>query len=259
MSFIVIPFVALLASILTFFSGFGLGTILLPVFSIYYHSSIAIAMTAIVHFLNNLFKITLVFKNINWKVVVKFGIPSLISAVFGALILKNLMFDNYLILNYQLFSSNFKITLFNSVIGTLIIGFSLFEVIPKLSNYHFKNNQLFLGALISGFFGGLSGHQGALRSAFLIKLNLPKENFIATGTAIACIVDISRLAIYAFTLNVSLINAHLNIISLSVLSAFIGAFIGSKLLKKTTYASIKWMVTSFMIIIGLLMILGIIN
>ena len=33
----------------------------------------------------------------------------------------------------------------------------------------------------SGFFGGLSGMQGALRSAFLARAGLSKEAFVASG------------------------------------------------------------------------------
>lgn len=46
----------------------------------------------------------------------------------------------------------------------------------------FPPHWLPLGGLLSGFFGGLSGNQGALRSAFLLKAGLSKEAFIATGT-----------------------------------------------------------------------------
>jgi uncharacterized membrane protein YfcA len=45
--FIIIPAVALLASLLAFFSGFGLGTILLPAFTIFFPVNIAVALTAI--------------------------------------------------------------------------------------------------------------------------------------------------------------------------------------------------------------------
>ena len=39
----------------------------------------------------------------------------------------------------------------------------------------------------------------------------------------------------------------------------IGAFIGNKLLKKTTISFLKWTVTLFMLAIGILMIFGILN
>jgi hypothetical protein len=53
-----------------------------------------------------------------------------------------------------------------------------------------------LGWLLSGFVGGLSGHQGALRSAFLIKADLREEIFIRTGTVSAVIADIIRLGVH---------------------------------------------------------------
>jgi uncharacterized membrane protein YfcA len=90
MSFFLIPLTALIASVLTFFSGFGLGTILLPVFAIYYPMPIAVLLTAIVHFSNNMFKIGLVYKNINWKLVLRFGLPSMVAALIGAYVLKHL-------------------------------------------------------------------------------------------------------------------------------------------------------------------------
>lgn len=259
MSFFIIPITALLASILTFFSGFGLGTILLPVFAIYYPAPIAVLLTAIVHFSNNIFKIGLVYKNINWNLVLKFGLPSMLAALLGAYFLKNL-FNNPIILNvYEIGVYSFSITLFNLIIGLLIIVFSLFEVVPVLKNLSFKSNKLIAGGLVSGFFGGLSGHQGALRSAFLVRLNLQKEIFVATGTAIACLVDVARMSVYAFTLDFTNALTHSSILIISVAFAIVGAFIGNKLLMKTTIGFLKWVVTLFMMIIGILIILGILS
>ena len=52
---IVIIIAAFVGSILTFFSGFGLGTILVAVFTVFFAPELAIAMTAIVHLFNNVF------------------------------------------------------------------------------------------------------------------------------------------------------------------------------------------------------------
>lgn len=52
-----------------------------------------------------------------------------------------------------------------------------------------------LGRLVSGFFGGLSGNQGAFRASFLLGVGLTKESFIATGVVPACLVDASRPAV----------------------------------------------------------------
>ncbi|WP_324712199.1 hypothetical protein [Flavobacterium columnare] len=57
MDYIIICIVAFIGAGLTLFSGFGLGTLLLPVFGLFFPIEIAITLTALVHFLNNVFKL----------------------------------------------------------------------------------------------------------------------------------------------------------------------------------------------------------
>ncbi len=83
MEYFIIGGVSLLTAILTFFSGFGVGTILTPIFVIFFPIDIAIAMTAIVHFSNNVFKFGLTYKNIDKKVLLKFGVPAIPFAILG--------------------------------------------------------------------------------------------------------------------------------------------------------------------------------
>ena len=118
--------------------------------------------------------------------------------------------------------------------------------------------HLFIGGIISGFFGGLTGHQGALRTMFLIRSGLTKEGFIATGIAIACIVDISRLSIYVGKIQKINIQENIGIISVATLCAFIGAYFGKMLLKKITINTIQYVVSVLIVIISVLLILGII-
>ena len=84
MEILLVCLAAFFASLLTFFSGFGLGTILMPVFALFFPLEMAIALTGVVHLLNNLFKMYLMGKESNWKIVIKFGIPAVISALIGA-------------------------------------------------------------------------------------------------------------------------------------------------------------------------------
>jgi uncharacterized membrane protein YfcA len=120
----------------------------------------------------------------------------------------------------------------------LIASFTFFELIPSLRNLEFDKKYLPLGGAVSGFFGGLSGHQGALRSAFLARTGLSKEQFIGTGTAIACFIDVARIGIYSknFATHTLIQNAPLFFIT--TLAAFLGAYIGSKILKKITMKKI---------------------
>ena len=132
------------------------------------------------------------------------------------------------------------------------------ESIPRLQKLKFGNNHLMLGGILSGFFGGLSGNQGALRSAFLIKARLTKEAFIATGIVIACIVDLSRLGVYFSRFSASGLEENLTLVSAATVSAFAGAFIGSKLLKKVTHELVQIIVTIMLIGISIALGLGLI-
>lgn len=257
MEYIVICLVAFIGSGLTLFSGFGLGTLLVPVFALFFPIDIAIVLTAIVHFLNNLFKLFLVGKNADKSIIIKFGIPSILAAFIGAYTL-NYLSDLNTVYSYQLLEKTVVIMPIKLVIGLLLIFFALFDIIPRLSNLQFDKKYLPLGGILSGFFGGLSGNQGALRSAFLIRSNLSKEAFIGTGVVIACLIDISRLSIYSKQILNSNTSIHLSILISATLSAFLGAFIGNKLIKKITIKILQQLVATMLIIFALLLIAGII-
>jgi uncharacterized protein len=56
---VLICLTAFLAAGVTLFSGFGLGTLLMPVFVLFIPIETAIALTAVVHLFNNLLKLIL--------------------------------------------------------------------------------------------------------------------------------------------------------------------------------------------------------
>jgi hypothetical protein len=241
---------------LTLFSGFGLGTLLTPVFAIFFPVELAIAMTAVVHFLNNVFKFFLLGKHANKAVVLRFGIPSLIAAFLGAWLLTKIS-DMEPLYSYTINEKMFHITPVKLTIGILLIFFSLAEVLPVFSKLSFKNEHLILGGLLSGFFGGLSGNQGALRSAFLVKANLSKEQFIATGILIACIVDVSRLIVYNKLDSLQTGEVNYLLIGASVLCAFAGAYLGNTFLKKVTIGFVQRLVTVMLLVFAVLLGAGI--
>jgi uncharacterized membrane protein YfcA len=50
--------------------------------------------------------------------------------------------------------------------------------------------------LLSGLFGGLVGNQGGLRAAGLLAFDLPPRAYLATGTAVALLIDAARTPVY---------------------------------------------------------------
>ena len=257
MEYFIIGITALLASALTLFSGFGLGTILLPAFIFFFPVDTAIAMTAIVHLLNNIYKFFLVGRYVNKEVVLKFGIVAFIAAFLGAWLL--LQFSGMSsIYNYTLNGKSFAIHPVNLVIGILIMLFAVLDFMPSFTKMALQPKWLPLGGLLSGFFGGLSGHQGAFRTAFLIKCGLSKESFIATGITIAMIIDVSRLFMYSSRFSLEISAANTSILITAIVAAFTGAFIGTRLMKKITMKSVHLLVGILLSLIGLGLISGLI-
>ena len=257
MEYIIICLVALIGSGLTLFSGFGLGTLLVPVFAIFFPIEIAIALTAIVHFLTNIFKLTLLGRNANKSVILRFGIPAMLSAFLGAYVL-TLLTGMQPVFHYSISNKIFYVMPVKLTIAILLSVFALFDILPQLTKLQFDKKYLPLGGLLSGFFGGLSGNQGALRTAFLIRANLTKEAFIATGVVIAVLIDISRLTVYTKQILKIGDNFNYPLIIAATLSAFTGAFIGNRLLKKITINTIQYIVAAMLFIFALLLGLGII-
>ena len=259
LDYIIISIVAIIVSALALFSGFGLGTVLMPAFALFFPLPVAIAATALVHLANNIFKAILVGRKADWHVVIRFALPGAAAAILGAWILT--MISNIpTLLTYTIGANKYEIDIVKLVIGLLIIIFALFDLLPGMQKLSFERKYLPLGGILSGFFGGLSGNQGVLRSAFLIKSGLDKDTFIGTGTVSAVIVDIARLLVYGisfYTLKFATIPGDTyGLIVAAIIAAFVGSFFGAKLVKKVTLRSIQVIVGMMLFLVGIGMVSG---
>ena len=253
MHYLVICLAAFLASGLTLFSGFGLGTLLLPVMVLFFPVDLAIAFTAVVHALNNGFKCWLLGRHADRAVVLKFGLPAILAALLGARVLLYLS-DLQPLLHYQVLGWEAYIMPVKLVVAVLMVVFALLELAPRRAPLALTPRYLPLGGVVSGFFGGLSGHQGALRSAFLLKAGLTKESFIATGVVISVLVDIPRIIMYGVSLPELHLSDHRLLIAAAVLAAFGGAWLGNRLLTKVTLRLVQLLVA--LMLLGIAAALG---
>ncbi|MEE4245419.1 MAG: sulfite exporter TauE/SafE family protein [Kangiellaceae bacterium] len=258
---------SLAIAFLTMFSGFGLGSLLMPVFAMFFPITIAVASTAVVHALNNLFKIILLFSHIDSRVIVRFGVPAIIASLVGASLLLMLAQVNAEIV-WSMLGEEFSTSLIKLVLGLLILSFAIFDLLNIKNTINFRDRWLPIGGILSGFFGGLSGHQGAFRSMFLIHVDLSPKQYIATQSGIALLVDISRIAIYFYgywlaenTREQQLEDAFAidwQLISFATLFAFVGTFVAKRMLEKTKIKTVQWVAGIFLIFIGCNLISGLI-
>lgn len=258
LEYLLVIAVALSGAFLSFFSGFGLGTLLLPAFLVFFPAEVAIAATAVVHMLNNVFKLWLVGRHADKKIILGFGTLSLVGSVVGAYLLGKVIHNGELF-TYHLGERLMEVNTIQFVIGVLIFVFSLLEIAPWFKSIQLSRNILPLGGLISGFFGGLSGHQGALRSAFLMKAGLSKEAMMGTRVVCACLVDLSRITVYATAIGSGWSQMNPYLITAATLAAFTGAWFGNKWMKKTELPAINKVITISLMLFAVAMASGLLK
>ncbi|MBF0664882.1 MAG: sulfite exporter TauE/SafE family protein [Brevundimonas sp.] len=261
MDFLIIGVVAFLASGLTLYSGFGLGSVLLPAFALFFPAPVAVAATGVVHLLNGLFKGALLWRQADWIVVLRFGLPAVPAAVAGAWLLTGFGAGD------QLFSWSVGGRVFGPapaalVVGAVMVALGLLELQPWFQRLAAPPSAAPVGGLATGFLGGLTGQQGALRSMFLLRFGLDPARFIATGVMIAVLIDLSRLPVYALMAGsaAGALDARQGwLVGWAVLCAFAGAWSAVRWLKKVTIGLVREVVAAVMLAIGAALVAGLIG
>ena len=215
--------IGFLSEIIGTMAGFGSSTIFLPFASYFVDFKTALVLVAIFHLFGNISRITFFRHGLNKKVLLFFGVPSFVLSLVGAVLVGDL-----------------PQTILKLILGIFLISISvLFLVKPKLT-FPTNKRYLFLGGGISGFIVGLIGTGGALRAAFLTGLKIDKEKYIATAAVIALGTDATRIPTY---LNSGfLTEQYYYFIPVLFAIAFVGSFIGRKLVNRIEQGKFKKMV-----------------
>ncbi|HPQ81197.1 MAG TPA: TSUP family transporter [bacterium] len=262
MEYLIVAVASFAVSALTLYSGFGLGTLLMPVFALFFPVDAAVAATAVVHGANSLFKVAVVGREADRSLIIRFGIPAIFAAFAGAAAL-GLMANLGSIASYRIGSHAALVTPLKLVMGLLMVAFAAFELAPPLRKLEFSRKYLVLGGILSGFFGGLSGHQGALRSAFLAKVGISTGAFVGTNAAIGFMVDLARIATYSFLflgggIGASLEGSAWPLVVTGIGCAFAGVLSGRRFLHRVTMESVQLLTGVMLAAIAIALAAGII-
>ncbi len=170
---------AFFSEIIGTIGGFGSSVYFVPLAGMFFSTKVVLGITALFHVFSNLSKIYLFRDHINRQLLGRFGVPSILGVIVGAI------GSAYIV----------------SGIGTLILGIflisfsGLFLQWPKLSISPTRNNAL-IGGSASGFLAGLLGTGGAVRGAAMASYNLEKNMFVGTSAAVDLGIDLTRSVIY---------------------------------------------------------------
>ena len=240
-------FLALLgaaASAITIVSGFGLNTVLVPAFAVLFPLPLAIAAVALVHLIASALRLVIFRAHINRTIALQFVPWAILGGIAGALILE-LLGAVPVIATYPLFGVTKSVTAVKVVVGVTIAALALCGLRRGAEASGMGAIGVSAGALASGFFGGLSGNQGAIRSTVLIRAGLTPLGFAATGALAAIAIDLTRLVVYGTAGSISNIladDAIREAIGAATVGAIVGALVGRQLLATMSSARLHLVV-----------------
>ena len=204
---------AFVAAALTVPAGFGLSTILTPFVLLLMGPHEAVAVVAVVHGAHNAAKCWSMWDSVDLSAFRHYGVWLVAGAVLGAILQNQVPQEPLLI-----------------IIGTFLIILPILSLSERWTGYTIPESNDQIGGFGSGFLGGLSGHQGALRAMFLTRRIPNKMAYAATASILALCVDLSRIPVYLIFRPEELL-AHTQITLVLVISAITGVRVGKRWLK----------------------------
>jgi uncharacterized membrane protein YfcA len=260
LSYLLIAIVAFGASLLSLFSGFGLGSLLVATFVVFFPVEVAISATAVVHLFNNLLKVGIFHRRAVPRIILRFGIPAVLAAFLGALLLTRLS-EGAPLHTWHLGHRLAEITSLKILMGSLIGVFAIVDMMPGLKKRRLNERWLPLGGALTGFFGGLSGHQGAFRAAFLSRLDFEPEEYVGTQAVLSTMVDVARLLVYGAAVyagHMAMVTGRegWSMVGVALVCAAAGVLVGWRFLDKTTFSSIRKLIGALLLVVGVGLISG---
>ena len=203
-----------LAAALTVPAGFGLSTILTPLVLLLMGPHEAVAVVAMVHGAHNAGKFAALRESVDFEAFRRYGVWLVLGAILGAA-LQNEVPQKPLL----------------ALIGAFLVSLPLLSMSEEWTGYRIPEANDSLGGFGSGFMGGLTGHQGALRAMFLTRRLPDKMAYAATASVLALCVDLSRVPVYLL-FRYDEISQHAALTLVLVISALIGVRVGKTWLER---------------------------
>jgi uncharacterized membrane protein YfcA len=234
---LLIALAALAAGALASVTGFGIGSLLTPIFATSVGAKLAVAVVSIPHFIGTALRFFLLREHVNKQVLLRFGLASAAGGLLGAL-LHTALSDQPL----------------GIIFGVLLLFAGVSELTGFMARPRFHGRLGFLAGALSGLFGGLVGNQGGIRSAALLRFDLEPRQVVATATATGLIVDLVRMPVYLLTAYDG-IQANLNLVVIAASGVVIGTVLGGRLLRDLPERVFRRVVALVLLALGTYMVL----
>jgi uncharacterized membrane protein YfcA len=229
--------VAAFAGAVASVAGFGIGSILTPLFALASGMKIAVAAVSIPHMAGTALRLWMLRGHVDRRLLYSFGVASAVFGLVGALL--------------HAYAAGSILTL---IFGLLLILAGISSLTGIFEMYTPGKATAWLAGGLSGIFGGLVGNQGGIRTAALLGFNVPRDAFVATATAIALMVDAGRVPVYLAT-QWRALSEWRTLILIATAGVLIGTVTGAKLLRRIPPKVFQRTVACLVIILGAYMLL----
>ena len=229
---VVLASAAVLAGGIASISGFGIGSLLTPVLSLWYDAKLAVAAISIPHLIGTAVRFWLLKGRVDKRVMWSFGLASAAGGIAGALL-------------SMVFESPWLLVL----LGILLLFVAAGELIGFSRHMVFRGPAAWMAGALSGMLGGLVGNQGGLRSAALLGFRLDRDTFIATATAIGLCVDAARMPIY-FHIHGAQLPLLVPAIAIATAGVVAGTLFGGRVLGRIPEAAFRRVVAVLLALFG---------
>ena len=228
---------AVIAGGLAAVTGFGIGSLLTPFFALQVDTRLAVAAVAVPHVLGTALRFWLLEGRADRKVLWSFGLASAAGGLTGATL--------------QGWLGNRWLTI---VFGVLLLFAAASQATGWAQRMRFRGALAWLAGAMSGLLGGLVGNQGGIRSAALVRFDLPKRTFIATATAIGLFVDGARLPIYLATQHEEIMSVW-PWVGLASVGVCVGTVLGSRVMARIPDIWFRRVLAAILALLGSAMLL----
>jgi uncharacterized membrane protein YfcA len=218
-------------------SGFGIGSILTPLLALRVGTKLAVAAVSIPHLIATALRFARIGKHVDKRVFVSFGITSAAGGLLGALL-----------------HGRFSSTVLSYILGALLVFAGLMGITGLSKRMRFEGPAAWVAGALSGAFGGLVGNQGGIRSAAMLGMQVSKESFVATATAIALVVDFARMPVYAVMQGRPVLQIW-PVLLLAIIGVVLGTLAGERILKRIPEAVFRRVVSAIILALGVGLIL----
>jgi len=226
---------AILAGAIASVAGFGIGSILTPLFAIHFGTKLAVAAVSIPHLIATALRFLRIGEHVDKRVFVSFGITSAAGGLLGALL-----------------HARFSSTALSYVLGALLVFAGMMGVTGLSRRMRFEGVAAWIAGALSGAFGGLVGNQGGIRSAAMLGMRVSKESFVATATAIALVVDLARMPVYAVVQGKEVLGIW-PVLLLAIIGVVLGTLAGERVLRKIPEPLFRRIVSLIVLTLGVAM------